>query len=320
MDGTTLVQRWPCARVAMPDGSAGAIWRGIAYPLLPGDRIDVGVAAASTAATAHAVLPGEEATWILVQGLPAELDAARAALERAGVVISRTGRWLGEPVGGVGFDWFLRCAGRLDPTAVAALLGAVTPALVAADPAARALVLEQRVANLLAELAGLEQVLRKVTTPAAAPAQLGPAVPDAALRDALEQLAALQARLAELQATPIPRSPVSSRFRDELEAVMQAFRPDVVLLRDCLTVAIGEFSSRSGFYRAINELPVEGGRPGGWKMLQGAERWWERHVSTGRDDTGRAYARFDTRTRRWSLLLGWKAEQPRDIAWLRQQR
>ena len=96
-------------------------------------------------------------------------------------------------------------------------------------------------------------------------------------------------------------------------------RPDVELLRDSLTVAVGEFESRTGFYRSIKELPVEGGRPEGWKRVQTAERWWERHVSNGRGNTGRAYARFDTRTRRWGFLLGWKSEQVRDIAWLQNE-
>jgi hypothetical protein len=96
-------------------------------------------------------------------------------------------------------------------------------------------------------------------------------------------------------------------------------RPDVELLGDTLTIALGEFASRSAFYRAVQQLPVEGSRPQGWKMLHAAERWWERHVSTGRDDRGRAYARFDTGTRRWQLLLGWKSDQARDIAWLQRQ-
>ena len=96
-------------------------------------------------------------------------------------------------------------------------------------------------------------------------------------------------------------------------------RPDIDLARDSLIVASGELTSRAGFYRAIAELPASGTRPDGWKMLRGADRWWERHVSTGRDDAGRAYARFDPVTRRWSFLLGWKQEQTHDIAWLNRQ-
>ncbi len=41
-DGDRLVQRWMCRRAAMPDGTPGAWWRGALYPLIDGDRIDVG--------------------------------------------------------------------------------------------------------------------------------------------------------------------------------------------------------------------------------------------------------------------------------------
>jgi hypothetical protein len=69
----------------------------------------------------------------------------------------------------------------------------------------------------------------------------------------------------------------------------------------------------------LNDLPVTGARPNGWKMLRGAEHWWERHVVTGQNDHGRAYARFDVVRRQWSLLLSVKKEQTRDIYWLKQQ-
>ena len=76
---------------------------------------------------------------------------------------------------------------------------------------------------------------------------------------------------------------------------------------------------RTGALRAIAELPASGSRPDGWKMLRGAERWWERHVNTGRNDLGRAYARFDTQTRCWTLLVGTKGSQAQDIEWLGRQ-
>src|SRR5689334_5096597 len=75
----------------------------------------------------HAVLPGEEASRILIQGLPSALEEARSALERKGIEVARSGRWMGEPVSGIAFDWFLRCPGRLDPGAVRAVLGSTAP-------------------------------------------------------------------------------------------------------------------------------------------------------------------------------------------------
>jgi hypothetical protein len=101
--------------------------------------------------------------------------------------------------------------------------------------------------------------------------------------------------------------------------LLAALRPDILLIRDSLLIAFGEFHSRNGFYKALGELPSSGSRPEGWKMLRGAERWWECHVSTGRNDHGRAYAKYDTTARQWSLLLGWKADQQQDIAWLKRQ-
>ena len=54
-------------------------------------------------------------------------------------------------------------------------------------------------------------------------------------------------------------------------------------------------------------------------MLRGAERWWERHINTGRNDLGRAHARFDTQTRCWNLLVGIKGSQTQDVEWLGRQ-
>jgi hypothetical protein len=332
MDGATLVQRWLCQRATMPDGQAGVLWRGVAYPLLSDDRIDVGVPPSSEPVSRHAVLPGDEASWVLVQGMPAELDAARKALERHGISVLRAGRWLGDPVGEIAFDWFLRCEGRLDEQQVARLLGEAAPASSEAGTAARLAVLEQRIANLLADLAQAENRLsRSIERPR--PADIQPPLPavsipsesDTALEDALAEIQALRASLEALgnDRPPEPRPkldlPQATRTRDEVTALLGALRPDVILVRDSLIVALGELHSRSGFYKAIGELPPSGSRPEGWKMLRGAERWWERHVTTGRNDHGRAYARYDTASRQWSLLLGWKVDQPQDIAWLKRQ-
>ncbi len=146
-----------------------------------------------------------------------------------------------------------------------------------------------------------------------------PGGPDPAFTDALAQIATLQHQLSMPQHVETQLSSGAVRLRDELAAMLAALRPDLVLLRVSLLVVVGEFGSRVGFYRALRELLPSGGRPDGWKLLRGTERWWERHVPTGHDNAGRAYARFDTQMRQWALLLSWKAEQDRDIVWLRQQ-
>ena len=52
----------------------------------------------------------------------------------------------------------------------------------------------------------------------------------------------------------------------------------------------GEFADRRSLYRALVELSADTlGRQ--WKVIRGAPGWRERHVSNGRDDSGRLYAR-----------------------------
>jgi hypothetical protein len=263
-----------------------------------------------------AMLGGEDATWVLLAGLPSVLGSARSRLEAAGVEVLRSGRWLGEPIGGVSFDWFMRCRAGVERERLRAALG--TSAVTSDDAAAKVALLEQRLVELRADLALLEGRLR-----AAGPVEVpvpGTADParDAALEAALAQVRDLQAKLDTVpQRAPASRS--ANRLLDELGAALVALRPDVTLLRDSLQVAVGEFQARAGFYRALQELPVGGGRPPGWKALRGADRWWERHLSTGQDDSGRAYARFDTESRHWGLLIGWKGEQGRDIDWIARQ-
>jgi len=315
-DGGALVQRCVCTLRDLPDGRSGAVWRGVVYPLLPGDRIDVSVAEPEAAPEQpFAVLAGEDSTWVLVRGLAGALAEAQVRLEAAGIRVSRSGRWLGDTVGDVTFDWFLRCEGMLGPDRVGEVLG--RGSVVGDTAEARVAVLEQHLLEMRAELARLaEQLHDAARQPLVVVQPATPAAPerDTALEAALEKVRELQARL-----DAVPPRPAPARLQEELAAALAALRPGVILLRDSLQVVVGEFASRGAFYRILQELPVTGGRPEGWKALRGAERWWERHVSTGQDDSGRAYARFDSVSRRWDLLLGWKGEQARDIEWLRRK-
>ena len=328
MDSQRLVQRWPCRTGTLPDGSPGAWWRGVLYPLLPdagqGETIDIGVPNARPMSSAHALLAGEEASWVLIQGDSAVLEAARSALIGHGIAVSRHGRWLGEPVDGQDFDFFLRCDGSLDPSVIASLLATPGRKTAEVDPAVQIGLLAQRLADMRVELAGLRSVLTRMESAAtvSAPAKRIPelpvqaTVPYAELQEAVARADAVEARLA---AAPAPVTRATLKLKDELGEALAALRPDVLLLRDTLVVIIGEFAARTGTLRAIAELPVSGSRPEGWKMLRGAERWWERHVNTGRNDLGRAYARFDTQSRCWNLLVGMKGSQTQDVEWLGRQ-
>ena len=328
MDGERLVQRWPCRTGTLSDGSPGAWWRGVLYPLIPdageGGMIDIGVPNPRPVSSAHAVLAGEEASWVLIQGGSAALEVARSALIGQGIIVSRHGRWLGEPVDGQDFDFFLRCDGPLEPSVIASLLATPGRSTAEINPAVQIGLLEQRLANMRVELAGLRTVLMRMESAAAvsAPKQQIPelsvqaTVPYAALQEAVARADAFEARLA---AGPSPVTRVTLKLKDELAATLAALRPDVLLLRDTLLVVTGEFATRTGTVRAIAELPISGSRPEGWKMLRGAERWWERHVNTGRNDFGRAYARFDTQARCWNLLVSMKGSQTQDVEWLAKQ-
>lgn len=246
----------------------------------------------------------------------------KARLEARGIPVLRSGRWLGEPVNDIAYDWFLRCDG-VRGSDVEQLLGSAGGPT-EHDVSARLAVLEQHLFELRAELSRLEGALRTATArqqtapePTAA-ADIGQN--DQALRDALAHIAQLQARLDAEPKAPLPLPRADVRLHEELASALAALRPDIVPLRDTLQVVVGEYASRGGFYRCIEELDPSGGRPHGWKSLRDVDRWWERHVTTGQDDSGRAYARFDEVARRWHLLLSWKVEQKRDIEWLRRQR
>ncbi len=90
------------------------------------------------------------------------------------------------------------------------------------------------------------------------------------------------------------------------------------MLRNSISVLAIEYGNRSPLFRALYELHEGDARlPTGWKAVQGVPAWWERHVSNGRDNTGRIYARFLAAERCWVVLVSHKAEQPRDLAWIK---
>ena len=116
-----------------------------------------------------------------------------------------------------------------------------------------------------------------------------------------------------------PRLPSSRiRLQDEIGVILETLLSNLNLVRDSLTVAAVEYSNRRALYRALADLAGAVGRlPSQWKAVQGATAWWERHVSDGQDNTGRLYARLVSSSQCWDVLISDKAEQTRDIAWLR---
>ena len=99
----------------------------------------------------------------------------------------------------------------------------------------------------------------------------------------------------------------------EIQSVMTALCPHARLIRASLERLAVEVSDRRAFYAALREL----GEPplgSNWKKLKGVEGWFERHVSDGRSDAGRIYARREGNI--WEVLFGHKGDQTSDIAWL----
>jgi hypothetical protein len=135
-----------------------------------------------------------------------------------------------------------------------------------------------------------------------------------------EALAVAYAELEKARSAPAVarQAPPRTRLQDEIADLLGCLLPNLNLLRDSLTVAASEYASRKALYRSLAELASTDGRlPPNWKAVQGASRWWERHVSDGQDNTGRLYAQYGSETRQWHVLISDKAEQPRDMAWLR---
>lgn len=113
----------------------------------------------------------------------------------------------------------------------------------------------------------------------------------------------------------VPRPLV--RIIDEVGLVVAILLPRIQLLKDSLTVIVTEFSDRRALYRALYGFggdTIHFSNP--WKKLKGREDWWERHVSTGQDNTGRIYARMDRSSQNWFVLVSKKVSQERDIVWL----
>lgn len=344
LDGDRPLEDRRCRLVRLRDGRAAAIWRGLAFPIGPGETIDIsgpGVPPAECL-PAEAPLPaagrgcrwgiveGIEEAWVLVAGPVAERDAVASRLHAAGLAVLRRGAWLGEPADGLEPDWFVRIARPADGRSLSAELEAILGPRAAAPPAAgeEAEELRRRLARR-----ELEQARMAAAALGAEVERLrSGAIAAAALAERVAQLETELARAEERLAQPQPAATaqaavvattqaaprLAQRIQEEVATVLQALLPGIRLLRDSLMVASVEYRDRGGFYRALRELAQGGARlPPAWKKLRGTPEWWERHVSTGEDDAGRAYARALPGGAGWEVLLSDKGSQARDLAWLR---
>ena len=352
-EGPDIMETRRCRTMRMPDGRTGAVWRGLVYPVRDGNYIDAEGEALPPAACFGGTMPpngradfasilGDDEAYVLLAGPLAVRDEAAASLHAAGVTVLRAGRYLGDPVDGFSADWFIRFERPTSDEPIDDLLARVlgrrrTQAAIELDTASEArlrLLRDElarargREAALRKELAETRAANRPANDKAAAETLLGELAEEQRLRQEAEIArataeAALEAARAELelaQGTPVaPRqAPPRTRLHDEIADVLNSLLPNLNLLRSSLTVAASEYASRKALYRSLAELAsVDGRLPPNWKSVQGAAGWWERHVSDGQANTGRLYALYVGEAQRWDVLISDKAEQPRDMAWLR---
>jgi hypothetical protein len=338
-DGAEMLETRRCHMVRLRDGRPAATWRGLAFPLLPDNRIDAAGKAWPIADTipcappgpAFAVIDGASEAYVLVTGGFIEAETGAASLRQAGITVLRTGRYYGEAVADLAADWFIRIvrppdtadlAQRLEPILAAHAVRPddtgeadtrtrlLTAELLAARD--RAAAMQQEIARLCAMVASTAPEAQRQA------AALQEALLEAQrLREAAEQAKSqLQAAMAAPAPAP-PRPLPSGRMADEARDVLAGLLPNIRMLRDSVNVITAEFASRRGVWRALGQLGA-GGIPRDWKKIQGAPGWWECHLVNGRDNTGRLYVRKAGGSA-WDVLISHKAEQVRDIAWLERQ-
>ena len=118
-EGPDILETRRCRTMVMPDGHAGAVWRGLVYPVREGNYIDIGgeafpptAALGGTAALpdggGFASIQGADEAYVVLAGPVAAREEASASLRAAGITVLRAGRYLGDPVDGFAADWFVR--------------------------------------------------------------------------------------------------------------------------------------------------------------------------------------------------------------------
>ena len=318
-DSNGLIETRRCRILHLPDDARAALWRGLAWPLGDGNMIDVTGPAftllpeETPAAPGFGLIEAEDEGWLVLDGSVVVRDAAARALRQAGITILRSGPWLGDPVDGVagtGFIRFIRPSANDLREAIAKILQkSVNPPSAPTDPGERIRALTVELLETRAALARSDAEPREASSETAIELSRVQQENAALLQENFD----LRQQLGESVAVHQDASRPAGRLQNEIALLLASFRPDLRFLRDSLTVVSAEFADRRGCYRALLELGPEAlGRS--WKKIQGPASWWERHISNGRDDSGRIYVRRAERS--WDVLVSHKSQQSRDVAWL----
>jgi hypothetical protein len=322
-DADQPVETRRCRLVHLPDDTRAALWRGLAWPIGTGDRIDVAGPAFPLlpqdppASPRFGLVDGAEEAWLVLEGSVTVRDAAASALRHAGVAVLRSGPWLGDPVDGVVGANFIRFArpqvSDLRQAVAKILENTVTAASERPDPADRMRALTVELMETRAALARAQTTPRESRPQPSAEAEAELARLQQENAALLQQITDLHRQLAEAPPARPEQNRAAGRLQDEIATLLASLRPDLQFLRESVTVLTGEFADRRGLYRALIELGSDAlGRA--WKKMHAAPGWWERHVSNGQDDSGRLYVR--RAAGHWEVLVSHKSQQTRDLAWL----
>ncbi len=100
------------------------------------------------------------------------------------------------------------------------------------------------------------------------------------------------------------------RLRPEVEAFLESL-PRIELVGDSFLTPFGDYRERGAVYRLRGELQAGVELHRRFKPVRGRDGWWECHVATGQDDSGRIYAY--RAGDRWRVLVSIEEALKRDL-------
>jgi hypothetical protein len=342
LDAGEPLEERPLRRVRLPDGRPGALWGGQAFPLTEDGSIDIAGQffapelcrswSETSPERRWTLLEGVEEAVLLLEGDALARDSALAALRSSGLEVLRAAPALDPELEA---DWSVRLAVPRDGPPLSARIEAAlgppspAPAPTATGDRLRTRLLDEQVHRLLAERDELRRGLEESRKSESALRGRASEEPDAELLRARRRIAELETELeraqeetaslhraleaARAQSVPVSTSSaerVHRRLRTELKAFFEAL-PRIELVGDSLLALLTDYRERKTVYRVLGELQAGDALQRRFKPVRGRDGWYECHVSTGQDDSGRIYVHRVGE--RWRVLVSIKEAQKRDL-------
>ncbi|MCL6608819.1 MAG: hypothetical protein K6T74_12080 [Geminicoccaceae bacterium] len=342
LDTGEPVEERPLRRVRLPDGRPGVLWGGQAFPLAEDGSIDIAGPffapevcrpwSETSPKRRWTLFGGFEEAVLLLDGDALARDSALCALRSAGLEVLRAAPVLDPELEA---DWSVRLTVPRDGPPLAARIEAVLgPSSPPSGPTAtgdrlRMRLLEEQVRRLLAERDNLRRDLEEARKFDRAPHRVTFEELDGELRRARQRIAELEVELERaheetaslrqvLEDARAPSVPVVApsaerihrRLRAELLAFFEAL-PRIELVGESLLALLTDYRERKAVYRVLGELQAGDALQRRFKPVRGRDGWYECHVSTGQDDSGRIYVHRVGE--RWRVLVSKKEDQKRDL-------